>query len=190
MRTDVVSAWSRRRAVGAVALGGVAALGSRLVSVPGVAAQAGAISGGGIAGGGVARTEDGAEAQFALFASQLTLPGDTKPTFFAQLRWTDGEGVALESTEITFYGEIKGGEANDRRLTGLMTGADEGELPFELRVLVDEGDPGSGADEIELRVGTSAATPTAEDADLAYVFVGTVAAGDLQLLDFGAVRKG
>ncbi len=137
----------------------------------------------------MARTEDGAEAQFALFASRLTLPGDAEPTFFAEVRWKDGEGMTVESSGITFYGPIVGGEENAGRLTGLMTVGDEEEQPFELRVLVDEGNPGSGADEIELRVGASAATPTADDADLSYAFVGKVEEGDLQLLDFGPVLE-
>ncbi len=189
MTAAFVVACSRRQAVVATALGGLATLGSGLAGAP-VAAQNAGVGGAGVAGGGVARTEDGAEAQFALFASRLTLAGDTEPTFFAQLRWKDGEGTTLESTEIAFYGPIDDDEANARRLTGLMTGAGEGEQPFALRVLVDEGDPGSGTDEIELRVGASTATPTADDADLAYVFIGTVAAGDLQLLHFGEVPEG
>ena len=189
MTAAFVSACSRRQAVAAAAFGGLATLGLGLTGVPAAAQNAG-VGGAGVAGGGVARTEDGAEAQFALFASRLTLAGDSEPTFFAQLRWKDGEGMTLESTEITFYGPIEDDEKNARRLTGLMTGAGEGEQPFALRVLVDEGDPGSGEDEIELRVGASAATPTAGQADLSYAFTGKVAEGDLQLLDFGPVPEG
>ena len=191
---------TRRDALTAAAVVGATALGAGLVGLPGGGtARAAMGGGGGLAGGGVLETADG-EVQFSVFGSRLTCEGDTEPTIFGRVQWTDpgwrSRGLMLESTEIIEYGPPQDDpDGNVRELRGMMrqVGDDGGvSYPFLLRA-EDVDVPGAGADTVTLRVGQdalgtpSAATPSD---DFSYRADGTVVRGDVQLLSFEEPNQG
>lgn len=182
---------TRRQTLRSAALaGGVAALGIGGALPGSVGAQPRfGVGGGGLAGGGTVASENG-DAQFSIFATRITLPGEKEEQVIGQVRWVDGD-VALTSLAVDDYGPLEG-DKRARRLVGTMSANGEGSYPFTLTV-VDGGEPGTGLDTLSLTVGAAdAATPVAVAADdFAYDRSdAALTGGDLQLLDLTALFSG
>ena len=141
-------------------------------------------SGGGIAGGGVVALEDGGEAHFSVFGSRFVVEDQDEPAIFGSLIWTDSEGTALVSSEVTDYGPVEDDESS-RQMTGTLTMDGEGDYPFTL-MLTDGGGPGEGDDTLTLTVLDSGdnAAPSPVAGDAVYSAEGPLVSGDLQLLTF------
>lgn len=138
----------------------------------------------GIDGGGNVSTGN-RDVHFSIFATHVFPESDDSgPTVIGQVHWTetdaDGSVMTLESVSVDEYGWIDDVEGG-RWLRGTMSVDGEGDFPFFLRA-VDAGAPGSGADTVELMVGS--AIEGHEDASFGYQLAGELNAGDLQILDF------
>lgn len=141
---------------------------------------------GGAAGGGVVTTASG-DAQFLFFGTRFDLPDHDETLFFGNFQWL-ADGAQIESTEITNYGPIEGGDENDRELSGLATMNGEEGFAFTVRVL-DGGKLGEGQDTLSLSVGPAGSgTPVATPAAV-FTAEGTVTAGGVQLIDFVAAES-
>jgi hypothetical protein len=137
-------------------------------------------TGGGIAGGGQVKTE-GTRTHFSVFASRFEGDGLAQPYVVGKFQWVDGKAdVTLVSTQITEYGMIAGGSANDRILRGVAKLNGEDGHPFVVR-MADEGTPGSGKDTIAVYVAAPGATDV--EANATYKLDGHVIAGDIELLE-------
>jgi hypothetical protein len=183
MKSDRRVTVSRRKTVTAGAVAALATvLGAREVDARFVRMR-------GVTGGGLAKIDNGQEpglANFSILASAFQMPeGGT--VFVGLVHWIEaGTGLTLKSTEISAcvgFGEHPGG----RRVTGRMTVNGEGDYPFEVRT-IDDGDPGTGRDTIELEVnGATVGDEIPLEVTLSegtYAASARLVAGDFQLLNF------
>lgn len=179
---------SRRNAVaaGAAAMAGIGITASSTRAMR----QRAVGSGGGIAGGGLIEGPD-ASVHVVLSGSRFIMDDDSVQLFgFFQLL-DPSQNLSLTSDEISFYGQVEGDADDVRELHGLLTVTQDGEAtgaaPFVLRAVV-AGTPGPEGDALTLTVGASAAaTPTSttpSNEDFIYELNGSLASGDLTLLEF------
>lgn len=177
----------RRRLLGLIGLGGVAAAGAPPVRAGAVQPEGSAACEAcrllGITGGGVVRLANG-DANLVVFASR-SVTNAAPPS--GVVRWTDPNhegGVLLENVGAVLYADVEG-DASARELRGLMRVNGAGEEPFVLRLSDAGGEAADGRDRCLLRAGDavsgSAATGWRYEAE------GDLVGGDLVLLVDDAV---
>jgi hypothetical protein len=112
------------------------------------------------------------------------------------LQWVDptwrGEGLTLESVEITGYTHVPGAEPHINEVRGDASLNGTGRYPFLLRA-ADAGPAGSGQDTLSLLVGfpvaDEQATPSMSSG-LAYAVDATVVAGNIAEVKFNTSTAG
>ena len=182
MGNDATGAMQRRMVLGGVLAG---AAGLRL---PPWQTRGRVVIQRGVFGGGSLQLES-SQANFSIAASRLIFPDENREIVLGTLVWNEApSGLELVSTRVTNYGrlDLPPDQGQGRRVTGTAVANGGTEYPFVLEV-IDAGEPGTGADAVNLRVGDGvetgkSATP-ATGLGFSYAASGPLVTGDIRAAD-------